>query len=37
MSERKKVLGLNFGRVNGNCKEFLKEAIKNAEAQGAEV
>ena len=37
MSERKKVLGLNFGRVNGNCKGFLKEAIKNAEAQGAEV
>lgn len=33
----KKVLGLNFGRMNGNCKTFLKEAIKAAEEQGAEV
>ncbi len=33
----KKVLGLNFGRMNGNCKTFLKEAMKAAEEQGAEV
>lgn len=32
-----KVLGLNFGRVNGNCKKFLAEAIQAAEAAGAEV
>ncbi len=33
----KKVLGLNFGRMNGNCKTFLKEAMKAAEEQGAKV
>lgn len=33
----KKVLGLNFGRVNGNCKKFLTEAVKAAECAGAEI
>ena len=32
-----KVLGLNFGRVNGNCKMLLKEAVEEASAKGAEV
>ena len=35
--ENKKVLALNFGRVNGNCKKLLTEAVKTAEAAGAEV
>lgn len=34
---RKKVLGLNFGRVNGNCKKFLAEALDAAKAAGAET
>lgn len=34
---KKKVLGLNFGRVNGNCKKFLAEAVKAADAGGAET
>lgn len=33
----KKVLGLNFGRVNGNCKKFLNESVEAAKAAGAEV
>ncbi len=37
MSTGKKVLGLNFGRVNGNCKKFLNAAIESAKAAGAEV
>ena len=32
-----KVLGLNFGRKNGNCKKFLNAAIESAKAAGAEV
>lgn len=33
----KKVLGINFGRVNGNCKTFLNTAMEAAKAAGAEV
>lgn len=33
----KKILGLNFGRVNGNCKMFLTAALEAAKAEGAEV
>lgn len=33
----KKILGLNFGRVNGNCKKFLNAALEAAKAAGAEV
>ena len=33
----KKVLGLNFGRVKGNCKEFLVKALDEAKAAGAET
>lgn len=33
----KKVLGINFGRVNGNCKTFLNMAMEAAKAAGAEV
>jgi hypothetical protein len=33
----KKVLGLNFGRVNGNCKKFLSAAMESAKAAGAEL
>lgn len=33
----KKVLGLNFGRVNGNCKKFLTEAVEAAKCAGAET
>lgn len=33
----KKVLGLNFGRVNGNCKKFLSSALEAAQEAGAEV
>ncbi len=32
-----KVLGLNFGRKNGNCIKFLNEAIKAAATSGAET
>ena len=32
-----KVLGLNFGRVNGACKELLREAVGAAAQSGAEV
>ena len=34
---KKKVLGLNFGRVNGNCKKFLSRAISEAAAAGAQT
>lgn len=34
---KKNVLGLNFGRANGNCKKFLEEAVKAAEASGADT
>lgn len=33
----KKILGINFGRPNGNCKLFLKAALESAKAEGAEV
>ncbi len=33
----KKILGLNFGRPNGNCKMYLKAALESAKAEGAEV
>lgn len=33
----KKVLGLNFGRANGNCKKFLTEALEAAKAVGAQI
>ena len=33
----KKVLGINFGRVNGNCKKFLTEAMESAKQAGAET
>lgn len=33
----KKVLGLNFGRVNGNCKAFLTRAMDEAKAAGADI
>lgn len=33
----KKVLGLNFGRVNGNCKKFLTKAVEAAKCAGAET
>lgn len=32
-----KVLGLNFGRKNGNCKTFLNAAIESAKEAGAEI
>lgn len=34
---RKKVLSLNFGRANGNCKKLLTEAMNAARAAGGEV
>lgn len=34
---KKKVLGLNFGRAQGNCKKLLAEAMKAAESSGAEI
>ena len=37
MSEKKKLLGLNFGRANGNCKKFLNKAIESAKAENPEV
>lgn len=37
MSEKKKILGINFGRVNGNCKKFLQAALDAAKEEGAEV
>lgn len=37
MSEKKKILGINFGRVNGNCKKYLTAALEAAKAEGAEV
>ena len=33
----KKVLGINFGRPNGNCKKYLQKALDAAKAEGAEV
>lgn len=33
----KKVLGLNFGRIKGNCRAFLSAAMAAAEAAGAKV
>ncbi|MCQ2558604.1 MAG: flavodoxin family protein [Oscillospiraceae bacterium] len=33
----KKVLGINFGRPNGNCKTFLSAAMNAAQAEGAEI
>lgn len=33
----KKILGINWGRVNGNCKTFLKKALDAAAADGAQV
>ena len=33
----KKVLGINFGRVNGNCKKYLTAALEAAKAEGAEI
>lgn len=35
--EKKKILGINFGRVNGNCKKFLTAALEAAQEAGAEV
>lgn len=37
MGEKIKVLGVNFGRVNGECKKYLNIAIEEAKAAGAEV
>ncbi len=34
---KKKLLGLNFGRANGNCKKFLNKAIEAARAENPEV
>lgn len=34
---KKKVLGLNFGRIKGNCKDFLNVAMQAAEEAGAEI
>ena len=33
----KKILGINFGRPNGNCKLYLKAALESAKAEGADV
>lgn len=35
--EKKKVLGINFGRVNGNCKTLLKASLDAAKEAGAEI
>jgi multimeric flavodoxin WrbA len=35
--EKKKVLCLNFGRANGNCKKLLTAAMEAAEAAGGKV
>ena len=32
-----KVLGLNFGRINGECKKYLNIALEEAKAAGAET
>lgn len=37
MTSVKKILGINFGRVNGNCKAFLNQALDAAKMEGAEV
>lgn len=34
---KSKVLGLNFGRLNGNCKKFLTAAMEAAEESGAKA
>lgn len=34
---KSKVLGLNFGRINGNCKKLLAKAMKAAEASGVKT
>lgn len=33
----KKILGLNFGRANGNCKKFLNAALEGVKATGEDV
>lgn len=37
MAGKIKVLGLNFGRVNGECKKYLNIALEEAKAAGAET
>lgn len=37
MAGKIKVLGLNFGRINGECKKYLNIALEEAKAAGAET
>ena len=37
MSDKKKVLGINFGRANVNCKKLLTAAMEAAKQAGAET
>ena len=37
MSDKKKVLGINFGRANVNCKKLLSAAMEAAKQAGAET
>ena len=37
MAGKIKVLGLNFGRINGECKKYLNIALEEAKEAGAET